>query len=133
AAALVAPRVFERLGATVLPLFCDLDFRYPNHPPNPSDLKAREAARRYVRETGADVALLFDGDGDRLGVVDEQGRDVWSDLVLLLLALRLLERKGSVKVVFDVKCSQALPDVIQARGGEAVMWKTGHSHIKRKS
>jgi phosphomannomutase / phosphoglucomutase len=133
AASLVAPRVFERLGAAVQPLFCDLDHRYPNHPPNPSDLSAREAARRYVRETGADLALLFDGDGDRLGVIDEAGRDVWSDQVLLLLALRLLEQKGTVKVVFDVKCTQALSDVIAARGGEAIMWKTGHSHIKQKS
>ncbi len=132
-AGLVAPRVYERLGATVYPLFCDLDYSYPNHAPNPSDLEARKAAQEEVLRRGADLALLFDGDGDRLGVVDDRGRDVWSDRVLLLLALRLLEKKGRAKVVFDVKCTQALNDVLAARGGEPIMWKTGHSHIKHKS
>ena len=80
----------------------------------------------------ADIGLSFDGDGDRIGVIDEKGQDVWSDIVLALLAKQLLEKKPGAKVIYDVKCSKALEDVVNANGGVPVMWKTGHSYIKSK-
>ena len=132
-ASFIAPRVFEKLNVDIVPLFCEPDFTFPNHFPNPSNLEAREAAKAAVRSNRADLALLFDGDADRLGVVDDQGQDVWSDQVVLLLALRLLEAGKSAKVVYDVKSTQALEDVLPGKGGVPIMWKTGHSHIKQKS
>ncbi len=132
-AALVCEEVFRRAGADVVPLFCDPDPTFPNHFPNPSDGKAREAIRRAVVEQGADLGLSFDGDGDRLGVQDESGADVLADRVLLLLARPVLARHPGAAVVFDVKCSQALVEDVERHGGRPVMWKTGHSWIKSKA
>lgn len=127
-----AQEVYERAGFDVVPLFCDPDPAFPNHFPNPSETKNRLAVRAKVRETGADLGLSFDGDGDRVGVEDERGEGVNADLVLLLLARQVLARKPGSPVVFDVKCSQALVEDVAAHGGVPVMWKTGHSHIKAK-
>jgi phosphomannomutase len=129
----VAPDVFERLGMDVVPLYCEPDFSFPNHSPNPSDVAARAAARAAVCAHDADLALLFDGDGDRLGVIDNRGEDVWSDQVLLLLSLRLLEKGQSATVVFDVNSTQALEELLLARGGVPIMWKTGQPYIRQKS
>jgi phosphomannomutase/phosphoglucomutase len=124
--------VFRRAGADVVPLFCEPDPTFPNHFPNPSDLAARKAIRAEVVRTKADLGFSFDGDGDRLGVQDHTGRDVLSDRVLMLLSRPVLARHPGAPVVFDVKCSQALPDDVLAHGGKPVMWKTGHSWIKSK-
>jgi phosphomannomutase / phosphoglucomutase len=133
--AVVAVRLLEALGANgeVVPLFCDSDGTFPNHHPDPvvdanlADLIAK------VRETGADLGVAFDGDADRIGAVDDRGRIVRGDTLLLLYGLELLRRRGpGQKLVFDVKCSQALPEVFEAAGGVALMNATGHSLIKER-
>jgi phosphomannomutase/phosphoglucomutase len=131
--ALVAVRLLEAIGAEVVPLYCVSDGTFPNHHPDPTvdenlvDLIAR------VRESGAALGVAFDGDADRIGAVDERGEVIRGDLLLLLFGLDLLARTGTPqKLVFDVKCSQALPEVFGAAGGEPIMWKTGHSLMKRK-
>lgn len=123
---------YRRAGFEVVPLYCDPDPLFPNHFPNPSETSNRAACQKKVRETGADLGLSFDGDGDRLGVDDETGKGVNADLVLMLLARQVLLRRPGSNIVFDVKCSQALIDDIEEHGGVPVMWKTGHSHIKSK-
>jgi len=131
-AALFCVEAFERAGVEVVPLFCEPDADFPNHFPNPSEMSARNAIRAKVKETGADLGFSFDGDGDRLGVQDALGNDVNADIILMLLSRPVLERNPGASVVFDVKCSQALVDDIEAHGGKPVMWKTGHSYIKSK-
>ncbi|HBW37299.1 phosphomannomutase/phosphoglucomutase [Desulfosporosinus sp. BICA1-9] len=133
-AGLYAYEVFQRLGCITFQLNCDPDSSYPHYFPNPSDLKARERLAQMVRnrDISAAVGLSFDGDGDRLGVIDQNGQNIWSDRVLLLLARQLLERKKGAKIVFDVKCTQALVEDIETHSGQPIMWKTGHSYIKSK-
>jgi phosphomannomutase/phosphoglucomutase len=132
---LVAERLLRALGhqVRVTPLFCESDGTFPNHHPDPVvdanlvDLIAK------VKETGADFGVAFDGDADRIGAVDDRGRIVRGDILLLLYALDLIERNGpGQKVVFDVKCSQALPEVIERVGGVPIMSATGHSLIKER-
>jgi len=134
AAGVFAYEIFQRIGCMTFQLYCDPDDSYPQYFPNPSDLKARKRLKEMVTHPyiHADIGLAFDGDGDRIGVLDENGDNVWSDKVLLLLAVALLEKKPGAQVVFDVKCSQALPDEISRLGGKPIMWKTGHSHVKAK-
>jgi phosphomannomutase/phosphoglucomutase len=130
---LVAVRLLEALGASVTPLFCDSDGTFPNHHPDPTVDENLEDLVHAVRGRPHDLGVAFDGDADRLGAVDETGRIVRGDLLLLLYGLDLLEKHGpGQKLVFDVKCSQVLPEVFAAAGGEPIMWKTGHSLIKRK-
>jgi len=129
----VAERLLRTLGAEVTPLFCDSDPTFPNHHPDPTVDENLADLIRVVREGGHDLGIAFDGDADRIGVVDERGTIVRGDMILLLFGLDLLERLGpGQKLVFDVKCSQVLPEVYAAAGGEPIMWKTGHSLIKRK-
>ncbi|MFV1959396.1 MAG: phosphomannomutase/phosphoglucomutase [Planctomycetota bacterium] len=132
-AALFCEEAYRRAGIDVVPLFCEPDPTFPNHFPNPSDLAAREAIRKAVVESGADMGFSFDGDGDRLGVQDHRGEDVLADRVLMVLARPVLARHPGAAVVFDVKCSQALAEDVEAHGGRPVMWKTGHSWIKAKA
>jgi phosphomannomutase/phosphoglucomutase len=133
-AGVFAWEVFHRLGCPTFQLYCDPDMSYPHYFPNPSDLHARKRLREMVTHQyiHADIGIGFDGDGDRIGIIDEDGQDLWSDRLLMILARQLLEKKPGAKIVFDVKCSQALPEVISMYGGEPIMWKTGHSHIKAK-
>lgn len=133
-AGIFAWEVFHRLGCPTFQLYCDPDMSYPHYFPNPSDLHARQRLREMVthRYIHADVGIGFDGDGDRIGIIDEKGGNLWSDRLLMILAKQLLEKKPGGKIVFDVKCSQALAEVIAQNGGEPIMWKTGHSHIKAK-
>jgi len=127
-----APELLRRLGADVIELYCESDGTFPHHLPDPEMEENTRDLVAKVRETGADIGLAYDGDADRVGVVDEQGRRHEADLILALLARDLLTRHPGVPVVFDVKCSQALVDDVRAHGGRPVMWKTGHSHLKRK-
>ena len=133
-AGLFVYEIFQRLGCTTFQLNCDPDTSYPHYFPNPSDLKGRARLREMVLHPyiHADIGLSFDGDGDRIGVIDEKGGNIWSDTLLALLAKQLLEKKPGATVVFDVKCSQTLIDVIEKYGGKPLMWKTGHSYIKSK-
>ena len=127
-----APRIFRDAGLTVVEQFTDLDPEFPNHEPDPARTDTVEILGRRVREEKADLGMAFDGDGDRFGVVDEKGDVIWPDRYMILLARQVLERAPGGKIVFDVKCTQALEDDIRAHGGVPIMWKTGHSHIKAK-
>ncbi len=131
--ALVAVQLLEAMGVEVTPLFCESDGTFPNHHPDPTVDANLEDLIRTVRETPHDLGVAFDGDADRIGAVDENGAIVRGDMLLLLFGLDLLEKHGpGQKLVFDVKCSQALPEVFEAAGGEPIMWKTGHSLQKVK-
>ena len=131
--ALVAVKLFEALGVEVTPLFCESDGTFPNHHPDPTVDKNLEDLIAAVQATPHDLGVAFDGDADRIGAVDELGGIVRGDLLLLLFGLDLLDRHGpGQKLVFDVKCSQALPEVFEAAGGVPIMWKTGHSLQKVK-
>ncbi|HEX8848455.1 MAG TPA: phosphomannomutase/phosphoglucomutase [Gemmatimonadaceae bacterium] len=133
AGALVATRLFERLGVTQIPLFCESDGTFPNHHPDPTVEENLHDIIAAVKEKRADLGVAFDGDADRIGVIDDDGRIVWGDHVLILYARDVLARtRKKQPIIFDVKCSQALPDEIRKAGGEPVMWKTGHSLIKDK-
>src|SRR5438552_8643097 len=133
AGALVAPKLFPRLGIEPNCLFCESDGTFPNHHPDPTVPKNLEDLIAAVRHDGAEIGIAFDGDADRIGVVDETGEIVWGDRVLILYARDVLERTGRGQpIIFDVKCSQALPMAIEKAGGKTIMWKTGHSLIKEK-
>ncbi|HSJ63765.1 MAG TPA: phosphomannomutase/phosphoglucomutase [Gemmatimonadaceae bacterium] len=133
AGALVGPRLLQRLGVHLTSLFCESDGTFPNHHPDPTVVENLEDIIAAVREQRADIGIAFDGDADRIGVIDDRGEIVWGDHVLILYARDVLARTGKGQaVIFDVKCSQALPDAIAAAGGRPIMWKTGHSLIKDK-
>jgi phosphomannomutase / phosphoglucomutase len=127
-----APRVFRDAGVTVIEQFTDLNPDFPNHEPDPARTETVAALGARVRAEHADLGLAFDGDGDRFGVADERGEVIWPDRYMILLARQVLARQPGGKIVFDVKCTQALEDDIRAHGGVPIMWKTGHSHIKAK-
>ena len=133
AGALVAPQLFRKLGIEGKGLFCESDGTFPNHHPDPTVPENLEDLIASVRETGAEIGVAFDGDADRIGVVDDAGGIVWGDRILICYARDVLARTGAGQpIIFDVKCSQALPDAITKAGGRPVMWKTGHSLIKDK-
>lgn len=129
---LVAPQLFEELGCDVTPLFCDLDGEFPNHNPDPSEAKNLQALIEKVKEVNADMGVAFDGDGDRLVVVTPKGDIIWPDRMLMLFAKDILARNPGADVLFDVKCSRQLNQVISSYGGRPIMWKTGHSPMKAK-
>ena len=131
--AVVSHELFERLGIDVSYLFCESDGTFPNHHPDPTVVDNLHDIIREVRARKADLGIAFDGDADRIGVVDADGGIVWGDHILILYARDVLARTGpGQSIIFDVKCSQALPHAIDAAGGKPVMWKTGHSLIKEK-
>ena len=134
-ASLVAPQMFQRLGLAKgsRGLFCESDGTFPNHHPDPTVPENLEALIRAVREDGAEIGIAFDGDADRIGVVDASGNIVWGDRILIIYARDVLKRTGKGQpIIFDVKCSQSLPDAVERAGGKPIMWKTGHSLIKDK-
>ncbi|MDG2394719.1 phosphomannomutase/phosphoglucomutase [Candidatus Thioglobus sp.] len=128
----IAPKLFEQLGAEVSKLFCLIDGNFPNHHPDPSKLKNLEDIIKEVIDTGADMGFAFDGDGDRLGLIDNKGNVIWADRQMILYSRDILSRNPGAKIVFDVKCSSLLPKDITEYGGEAIMSRTGHSFIKAK-
>ena len=128
----IAPKLFESLGARVSKLFCLVDGRFPNHHPDPSNPENLKDLIKEVVDTGADLGLAFDGDGDRLGLVDNNGNVIWADRQMILYARDVLSRKPGAKIIFDVKCSPLLPKDISEHRGEAIMSRTGHSFIKNK-
>jgi phosphomannomutase/phosphoglucomutase len=127
-----APELLRRIGCEVIELHCESDGRFPHHLPDPEDERNVVELQARVVEVGADLGIAYDGDADRVGVVDERGRRHEADLILVLLARDLLARHPGAGIVFDVKSSQSLVDDIRRHGGVPVMWKTGHSHLKRK-
>ena len=128
----LAPKLYEQLGVKVDKLFCLVDGNFPNHHPDPSKPKNLEDVITAVKESGADMGFAFDGDGDRLGLIDNQGGVIWADRQMILYARDILERNPGGKIVFDVKCSSRLPEDIAKHGGEPIMSRTGHSFIKAK-
>ena len=133
AGSLVADALFKKLGLAGRGIFCESDGTFPNHHPDPTVPENLEDLIAAVKKDGAEIGIAFDGDADRIGVVDERGEIVWGDRILILYARDVLGRTGSGQpIIFDVKCSQALPDSIQRAGGKPIMWKTGHSLIKDK-
>ena len=133
AGAVVAPQLFEKLGVQSRGLFCESDGTFPNHHPDPTVPKNLEDLIEAVRKDGAELGIAFDGDADRIGIVDGSGTIIWGDRLLILYARDVLERTGRGQpIIFDVKCSQALPMAVEAAGGKPIMWKTGHSLIKEK-
>ncbi|MFH1765159.1 MAG: phosphomannomutase/phosphoglucomutase [Gemmatimonadota bacterium] len=130
---LVGVDLLEAIGAEVIPLYCESDGTFPNHHPDPTVDEYLVDMIDLVRERNADLGIAFDGDADRIGAVDENGTVVRGDILLLLFGLDILEALGpGQKLVFDVKCSQVLPEVYSAAGGVPIMWRTGHSHIKAR-
>lgn len=131
-AGLYAPELFREAGCEVIEHFTEVDPAYPNYTPNPDGTAMMEDTGKQVRENSCDLGFALDGDGDRLGLVDEKGEIIWPDRYIILLSRLVLSKKPGAKIVFDVKVSEALPEDIKAHGGEPIMWKTGHSHIKSK-
>jgi len=128
----VAKQIFEGLGCKTKMLYCSPDGNFPNHHPDPTEPENLSALIKEVKRTKAELGIAFDGDADRIGAVDEKGNIIWGDYLLAIFARELLARKRKAKVVFEVKCSQALPEIIEAYGGIPIMYKTGHSLIKQK-
>ncbi len=133
AGALVATELFKRLGVVGRGLFCESDGTFPNHHPDPTVPENLEDLIEAVGKDKAEMGVAFDGDADRIGLVDDAGTIIWGDRILILYAQDVLARTGKGQpIIFDVKCSQALPDAITRAGGRPIMWKTGHSLIKDK-
>jgi phosphomannomutase / phosphoglucomutase len=128
----LAPQVLEGVGCEVIPLYCDVDGTFPNHHPDPSDPHNLEDLILSVKQTGADLGLAFDGDGDRLGVVTQSGEVIFPDRLLMLFARDVLSRQPGATVIYDVKCTSHLKGQILDAGGSPMMWRTGHSLIKAK-
>lgn len=128
----LGPQLLEKLGAETLPLFAEIDGTFPNHHPDPGKPENLEDLIRVVQESGADIGLAFDGDGDRLGVITPSGRLIYPDHLMMAFAEDMLTRNPGAKVIFDVKCTGNLARVIDEAGGEPEMWRTGHSLIKAR-
>jgi phosphomannomutase/phosphoglucomutase len=128
----VAVPLFESLGLEVVPLFVEMDGRFPNHHADPTVEKNLEHLKAKVRETGADLGIAWDGDADRVGAVDERGGVLWGDQIMILFSRALLAEQPGAAIVGEVKCSFTLYDDIAKRGGRPIMWKAGHSLIKAK-
>ena len=128
----LAPGLFESLGCQVVPLYCEVDGAFPNHHPDPSRPENLEDLIRAVHDNQADLGLAFDGDGDRVGVVDSAGNIIWPDRLMMLLGMDVLSRNPGGEIIYDVKCSRHLGKIIRDFGGVPEMWKTGHSLIKAR-
>ena len=129
---MVAPAILRAIGHDVIELFCTVDGDFPNHHPDPSQPENLQQLIGTVAAEGADLGLAFDGDGDRLGVVDGDGNVIWPDRQMILFSRDILSRNPGAKIIFDVKCSRLLAEDIAAHGGEPIMSKTGHSLIKAR-
>ncbi|MBZ8139229.1 phosphomannomutase/phosphoglucomutase [Rubrivivax gelatinosus] len=127
-----APGILKALGCEVIDLYSKVDGDFPNHHPDPSKPENLADLIKVVHATGAELGLAFDGDGDRLGVVTAGGNIIYPDRQVMLFARDILARRPGAEIIFDVKCSQRLPEAIRAAGGVPVLWKTGHSLIKAK-
>jgi len=128
----VAPILMEKLGCQVKAMFCEVDGNFPNHHPDPSQLENLEDIKAELAKGNADIGLAFDGDGDRLGVITPQGEVIWPDRQLMLYARDILARNPGAEIIYDIKCTVHLAEMIKAAGGKPTMWKTGHSFIKAK-
>jgi phosphomannomutase/phosphoglucomutase len=131
-ASIFAPQILKDWGCEVIPLHCTSDGNFPNHTPDPVKVESAQDLIKKVKETKADLGIGIDGDGDRIGVVDEQGNMIFGDILLILYYREFLAKHAPAKAIVEVKCSQALHDDIIAHGGKPMFYKTGHSLIKAK-
>jgi phosphomannomutase / phosphoglucomutase len=131
-AGVVAGPLLRDLGSEVEEIYCEIDGRFPNHFPDPTIPKNLEDLIDRVKKTKADVGIGYDGDGDRIGVVDDMGNIIWGDQLMILFSREILKERKGTTFVAEVKCSQNLFDDIEKHGGKAIMWKTGHSLIEEK-
>jgi len=128
----IAAPLLRRLGCEVTELYCEMDGHFPNHPADPTvEANVQDLIARVMQE-GADVGIGYDGDADRIGVVDDSGAILWGDMLMILFSRELLSRKPGATIISEVKSSQRLFDDIEKHGGRPIMWKTGHSLIKQK-
>ena len=128
----VAVEIYKRLGFEVFPLFCEPDGSFPNHHPDPTIPENLETMTSKVRDVSADLGIAFDGDADRIGVVDSEGNIIWGDQLMIIFSRDMLSRHAGAKIIGEVKCSKVLYDDIEKHGGNGIMWKAGHSLIKSK-
>ena len=128
----VAVPIFEDLGCEVIPLYCEMDGNFPNHHPDPTLPEALEDLIKKVAETEADLGIAYDGDSDRIGVIDDKGKIIWGDMLMVLFSRDILPKNPGATVISEVKASKLLYDEIEKLGGRPIMWKTGHSLIKKK-
>lgn len=127
----IIPGIFSRLGCTVIPLFCEVNGHFPHHHPDPTMEVNLMDLKKTVLQQQADIGFAFDGDADRLGIVTNNGETIWADRLLMFYARDLLSRLSDATIVFDVKCSKDLPELIHRLGGQAAMCPTGHSIVKK--
>ena len=128
----IAPQLLQALGCEVIGLYCKVDGNFPNHHPDPSKPENLQELIELVKSEEADIGLAFDGDGDRLGVIDSKGNVIWPDRQMMLYSMDVLSRNPGADIIYDVKCTKHLAKVISANGGHPIMWKTGHSLVKAK-
>lgn len=128
----VAPELYQSLNLDIIPLFCEVDGRFPNHHPDPGQPKNLIDLQAAVKEHQAGLGLAFDGDGDRLGVIDSEGQIIWPDRLMMLFAADILSREPGATFIYDVKSTSHIEETVKNAGGRPLMWKTGHSLIKAK-
>ena len=131
-AGVAAPELFKRLGCESVGMFEDVDGNFPNHHPDPAKVENLQDLKKAVLNGDLELGLAFDGDGDRVGVIDNNGEIIWPDRQMILFANDVLARNPGARIIYDVKCSKLLPEAITKAGGVADMWKTGHSFIKAR-
>ena len=132
AAGLVAQTLYNSLGIDSEDLYPEPDGNFPNHHPDPTVVENIQDLIKNVKENNADFGVGYDGDGDRIGVVDDKGEIIWGDKLLMIFSQNVLKSHPGASIIFEVKCSQALPEMIERYGGNPIMWKTGHSLLKKK-
>ncbi len=127
------PELLQKAGCEVIAANCQLDGNFPLGTPDPTEKKVVERLAKEVVTERADIGFSYDSDGDRIGVVDNQGNVLWNDILVALFAADVLEKNPEAKIVFNTLCSKAVEDIIKAKGGKPIMWRTGHSFIKAKA
>lgn len=131
-AGVLATELFSQLGCNITELYCDVDGTFPNHHPDPSKPENLDDIKKAIVDSSLDLGLAFDGDGDRVGIIDDRQNIIWADRQMMLYAADVLERKPGALIIFDIKSSTNLEHFISEHGGKPLMWKTGHSFIKAK-
>ncbi len=129
---ITAVPLYKKLGAEVVDIFCEVDGSFPNHHPDPTKLENLKDLIAKVKESGSDLGIGFDGDGDRIGVVDKEGNILWGDQMTIIFARNILAKQPGAIIISEVKASEVLYSEIEKNGGVPIMWKTGHSLIKKK-
>ncbi|NOR80895.1 MAG: phosphomannomutase/phosphoglucomutase, partial [Methyloprofundus sp.] len=128
----LGPTLLKTLGCEVIELFCDIDGTFPNHHPDPSKPENLIDLQSAVKHYQADLGIAFDGDGDRMGVIDSNGKIIWPDRQMMFFSKHILAKKPGAEIIYDVKCSRHLESQIKKSGGRPIIWKTGHSFMKAK-